>query len=603
VPLTRITAASLSKELKDDNQTAADADITAIAKLSDNAVGYLKKIGANDWAIDSATFLTSVPVQTVFGRVGNVTLQSGDVTSALSFTPYNATNPNNFINANQNITVTGDATGSGTTAIALTLPNIATAGTYRSLTINAKGQVTAGTNPTTLAGYGITDAQALNAKLTTYSAFATAGMLAWTSTAGAMAARTLTAGTGITVTNGNGTAGNPTVAITAVGTAGTYRSVTTNASGQVTAGTNPTTLAGYGITDSITAATAASTYATKATTLSGYAITDAYTKTEVDTALSGKQASLGFTPYNATNPAGYQTASDVSTSVQALIGAAPAALDTLAELAAALGNDANYSASITTSLSNKADKTTTYTKTEVDTALSGKQASLGFIPYNATNPTGYITSAEAPVQSVNGSTGIVTVSPASISAINTNQLAVASGVATLDATGKLLTAQRPVLTANEIESAQINTGAVIQTVSAVVAATTGTSTVTLNNTVPASTTGTQIWTSTITPNSTSSHINVSGAFTFVSGTASRILMAFVFRGTTCIGTFGIASTATVTPYNLKIEVVDSPATTAATTYSVRVAVTSAATWYINQFATAYFGGTLALSTISLHELA
>ena len=32
-----------------------------------------------------------------------------------------------------------------------------TAGTYRSVTVNAKGHVTAGTNPTTLAGYGITD--------------------------------------------------------------------------------------------------------------------------------------------------------------------------------------------------------------------------------------------------------------------------------------------------------------------------------------------------------------------------------------------------------------------------------------------------------------
>lgn len=35
-----------------------------------------------------------------------------------------------------------------------------TAGTYRSVTVDAKGHVTAGTNPTTLAGYGITDAAA-----------------------------------------------------------------------------------------------------------------------------------------------------------------------------------------------------------------------------------------------------------------------------------------------------------------------------------------------------------------------------------------------------------------------------------------------------------
>lgn len=65
-----------------------------------------------------------------------------------------------YLTENQTITLSGDVTGSGTTAITATLPNIATAGTYKSVTINAKGQVTEGTSPTTLAGYGITDALA-----------------------------------------------------------------------------------------------------------------------------------------------------------------------------------------------------------------------------------------------------------------------------------------------------------------------------------------------------------------------------------------------------------------------------------------------------------
>jgi phage-related tail fiber protein len=52
---------------------------------------------------------------------------------------------------------TGDATSSAGSS-ALTLATVATAGTYKSVTINAKGLVTSGTNPTTLAGYGITDA-------------------------------------------------------------------------------------------------------------------------------------------------------------------------------------------------------------------------------------------------------------------------------------------------------------------------------------------------------------------------------------------------------------------------------------------------------------
>lgn len=64
------------------------------------------------------------------------------------------------------ISLTGDVTGTssafdGTAALsfAATLANSGvTAGTYRSVTVNAKGLVTAGTNPTTLSGYGITDA-------------------------------------------------------------------------------------------------------------------------------------------------------------------------------------------------------------------------------------------------------------------------------------------------------------------------------------------------------------------------------------------------------------------------------------------------------------
>ena len=59
----------------------------------------------------------------------------------------------------------------------------------------------------------------------------------------------VTQGTGISVTGTAGEGWTPTVALTNVGTAGTYRSVTTDAQGRVTAGTNPTTVAGYGLTD------------------------------------------------------------------------------------------------------------------------------------------------------------------------------------------------------------------------------------------------------------------------------------------------------------------------------------------------------------------
>lgn len=61
----------------------------------------------------------------------------------------------------QTITLTGDITGSGTGSFATTLKDTGPGvGTYQSVTIDTKGRVTAGTNPTTLSGYGIIDAAA-----------------------------------------------------------------------------------------------------------------------------------------------------------------------------------------------------------------------------------------------------------------------------------------------------------------------------------------------------------------------------------------------------------------------------------------------------------
>ena len=62
----------------------------------------------------------------------------------------------------------------------------------------------------------------------------------------------------------------------------------------------------------------------------------------------------------------------VNNAITNLKGGVGTALDTLNELAAALGNDANYAATITTALGTKANQSTTYTKTEVDNALSAK---------------------------------------------------------------------------------------------------------------------------------------------------------------------------------------------------------------------------------------
>lgn len=82
-----------------------DGDLTSIAGLSGSS-GLLKKNSANTWSLDTNTYLTG----------------------------------------NQSITISGDATGSGATSIALTLANSGVAaGTYTKLTVDAKGRVTTAT--------------------------------------------------------------------------------------------------------------------------------------------------------------------------------------------------------------------------------------------------------------------------------------------------------------------------------------------------------------------------------------------------------------------------------------------------------------------------
>ncbi len=71
----------------------------------------------------------------------------------------------NKLTTARNVAIAGDVTGqasfdgSANIIINVTYKNSGVAaGTYRSVTVDAKGNITAGTNPTTLAGYGITDA-------------------------------------------------------------------------------------------------------------------------------------------------------------------------------------------------------------------------------------------------------------------------------------------------------------------------------------------------------------------------------------------------------------------------------------------------------------
>lgn len=153
--------------------------------------------------------------------------------------------------------------------------------------------------------------------------------------------------------------------------AGTYRSVTIDVQGRITAGSNPTTLAGYGITDVYTQTQVDNLLAGKvgnATTLAGYGITDAYTQSQVNALLAAKAplASPAFTgiptvPTAAAGTNNLQAANTafVQAAIAALVGSSPAALDTLKELADAIGNDPNFATTMLNALASKANKATT----------------------------------------------------------------------------------------------------------------------------------------------------------------------------------------------------------------------------------------------------
>ena len=61
--------------------------------------------------------------------------------------------------------------------------------------------------------------------------------------------------------------------------------------------------------------------------------------------------------------------SDVDTKFGNLLSTAPAALNTLSELANALGNDATYASTVVNMVGLKANQATTHTDTNVDTAI------------------------------------------------------------------------------------------------------------------------------------------------------------------------------------------------------------------------------------------
>lgn len=138
-------AATLTSPEFSGNPTAPSPTLT-LGIANKTYVDGLHATAIADSGVTAGTYgsATNIPVLAIDAR--------GRVTSASTATV--------FIPSGD-ITIAGDVTGTGATGTTTTLTLSSTgvgAGTYKSVTVDTKGRVTAGTNPTTLSGYGITDA-------------------------------------------------------------------------------------------------------------------------------------------------------------------------------------------------------------------------------------------------------------------------------------------------------------------------------------------------------------------------------------------------------------------------------------------------------------
>ena len=159
---------------------------------------------------------------TLVKRDADGNFEAGAITASIIG---NAATATRLANA-RSFTLTGDMSGSaqfdGSANINITaelnyqpgLPHydsedLDATGVYTQLTIDSRGRVVTGANPTTLAGYGITDAQTLDPEVSALAALSTIGIISRTG-AGTLATRTITGQPGqLVVSNGNAQAANP----------------------------------------------------------------------------------------------------------------------------------------------------------------------------------------------------------------------------------------------------------------------------------------------------------------------------------------------------------------------------------------------------------
>lgn len=199
---------------------------------------------AGDFSMRSLT-LTSIPASTST----SVLVNNGGLIAQRDISSFD------FITGNQNITLNGDVSGSGTTSITTTLATVnSNVGTFNNVTVNAKGLVTAASNVAYLTSYTETD-PIWNVQKTNYytkTQLQTSGQSAvhWNNITNSPSF--ITGNQNINVTGDVSGSGSTSIALTLANVnanVGTFNNVTVNSKGLVTAASTVSYLTSYTETD------------------------------------------------------------------------------------------------------------------------------------------------------------------------------------------------------------------------------------------------------------------------------------------------------------------------------------------------------------------
>ena len=346
--------------------------------------------GTTNLFFTAARASSAAPVQSVAGRGGSVILTHNDIvglaTVAASGSYLDLSNlptipvVTGTNTGDQTITLSGDVTGTGTGTFATTLAtvnsNVGSFGNTTSipvLTVDAKGRVTAVSTATIAAG-GVQSVAGRSGGIVLYQ--------------NDISGLTTTSSPSFTAVTANlftgNLAGNATTA-TKLQTPASINGVNFDGSADITIAANANSLTGTSLASNVV-----SSSLTSVGTLSSLNVSGGITASSLSGSITSGQvtAGLGFTPYNASNPSGYISSSGAP--VQSVAGRTGAITLSYSDISGSYAG--------------------TVTSTQVTTAL-------GFTPYNATNPSNFITSLQAPVQSIAGRGGSVTLSQSDISGL------------------------------------------------------------------------------------------------------------------------------------------------------------------------------------------